>query len=410
MGCGQSSDETKKSQYSAPIEPPARQKLSAESKADSPTALNAQSPSPPEKAGAAESPVLEEREKEVKEEEMEKDEVKSEEEPKSEEVKKEKRKALEVVEESKKEDEISDAGASAMVSGKLKVVEVKDPSAFVSTYEHKAEKQNKIAKNNSGEERKRDKEEKRPLKEEKQAEFDKSLFKSSTTHRELSNTVSGILSRYSPSPDISSLNPMASKYYNYALSLHKTFEDLINDSRWKQSDKGKEWTGYSMGYEGYICSKSVGRLPGTPIEMLAYTSTSKYISDYNEIIKEILIIDQYPVNMKLMRMMGKGSTFVSARDFLVINHITLNGANGTIESVNGSVEDPRCPVDKKYVRAHMKIMGTRLIPTAAGETDVITISMADPKGSIPNMFKTSAGKQQSTRANLIAKGFRKRFP
>eukprot|EP00826_Nyctotherus_ovalis_P046357 TRINITY_DN522_c0_g1_i14.p1 TRINITY_DN522_c0_g1~~TRINITY_DN522_c0_g1_i14.p1 ORF type:complete len:206 (+),score=50.80 TRINITY_DN522_c0_g1_i14:75-692(+) len=200
------------------------------------------------------------------------------------------------------------------------------------------------------------------------------------------------------------------RYYNYALSLHKTFEDLINDSRWKQSDKGKEWTGYSMGYEGYICSKSVGRLPGTPIEMLAYTSTSKYISDYNEIIKEILIIDQYPVNMKLMRMMGKGSTFVSARDFLVINHITLNGANGTIESVNGSVEDPRCPVDKKYVRAHMKIMGTRLIPTAAGETDVITISMADPKGSIPNMFKTSAGKQQSTRANLIAKGFRKRFP
>lgn len=131
--------------------------------------------------------------------------------------------------------------------------------------------------------------------------------------------------------------------------------------------------------------------------------------DYNDIINELDLLQTYPGNLKLLRMKGKGSFFVGARDFTIVNHVKYDSTTGVIETVSGSVEDPKCPPDKKFVRAYMKIMGTRFTPTNDGKTYMITISMADPKGSVPNMFKGSAGKQQSTRANLINKNFKKRF-
>jgi len=258
------------------------------------------------------------------------------------------------------------------------------------------------------------KEEVKEVKEEKKANntpvFDKSVFKYSAKHNELAKSIKSILDNYKSNIDLSLLNAKAKEYYNYALSLHKIFEDLIHDNRWKESDKGTNWTGYSMSYESYVTSKSIGRIQATPIEVLAYITNLEYTKDYNDLIKETIVIDQYPVNMRMLRLRGKGSFLVGAREFLTINHFTLNATNGIIEVVNGSIEDERCPTEKNYVRGYMRIMGTRLTPTSTGETDVITISMVDPKGSIPNMFKTSAGKQQSTRVNLIDKGFKKRFP
>lgn len=313
------------------------------------------------------------------------------------------------VQSNKKDEEMSEPPVSALVNKKLQVIEVDYPSALVNNEKEPPKKNVKDTKDVV----KEIPIEKKAPKEDKKVEvpvFNKALFKTSTKHSELKTIVDANIAKYRPTIDLSLLNSRGKEYYEYALSLHKIFEDLIDDTRWKQSDKGKDWKGFSMSYEGYVSSKSVGNLPGTPIEIHSYITNPKFISDYNDLIKETTIIEEYPTNMKLMRMRGKGSFVVDAREFLVINHVTFNGTNGTIEAVSGSVEDDRCPLEKKFVRAYMRIMGTRLIPTATGETEIITISMADPKGNIPNMFKNSAGKQQSTRANLIAKGFKKRFP
>lgn len=133
------------------------------------------------------------------------------------------------------------------------------------------------------------------------------------------------------------------------------------------------------------------------------------MSDFNPMINAIDIIQAYPGNLKLMRMKGKGNFFISARDFLVINHVIFDSKTGIIESISGSVEDPRCPPDKNFIRADTKIMGTRLAPMSDGKTYMLSIAMSDPKGSVPDMFKSSMSKKQASRSETINNAFKKRF-
>ena len=133
------------------------------------------------------------------------------------------------------------------------------------------------------------------------------------------------------------------------------------------------------------------------------------MSDFNPMIKEIDVLQAYPGNLKLLRMKGKGNFLITARDFLVINHVIFDSTTGIIETISGSVEDPRCPPDKKFIRADMKITGTRLTPMSDGKTCMLSISMSDPKGSVPDMFKSSMSKKQASRSETINKAFKKRF-
>eukprot|EP00826_Nyctotherus_ovalis_P052129 TRINITY_DN6570_c0_g2_i3.p1 TRINITY_DN6570_c0_g2~~TRINITY_DN6570_c0_g2_i3.p1 ORF type:complete len:313 (+),score=97.58 TRINITY_DN6570_c0_g2_i3:510-1448(+) len=243
--------------------------------------------------------------------------------------------------------------------------------------------------------------------------FDRKVFKYNTASEELVEKIEENLKRYKHKSDVSALDETGRKHYETAMKLHELFDEFINDKRWEYCDKGEiddngnEWTGYNMVYEGYICSKSVGTIPATPIELYTYTNDSKYTSDFSGLVKNAAVIQQYPVNMSLVRMRGEGSMFMSAREFLVAKHCAMN-ADGSIEVVSGSTEDARCPLDKDFIRADMKISGTRYTPVQGG-TEVVTISIADPKGSIPSFFKNSAAKQQTSKVNLIAKAYKKRF-
>lgn len=247
----------------------------------------------------------------------------------------------------------------------------------------------------------------------KAAEFDKTVFKYSTTSEELVKKIEENLERYKHKPDVSALDEVGKKHYETAMKLHILFDEFVNDKRWEYCDKGEiddkgnVWTGYNMVNEGYVCSKSVGTISATPVELYVYTNDAKYTGDFSGLVKSADVVQQYTGNLSLVRMRGEGSMFMSAREFLVAKHCVMN-ADGSIEVVSGSVEDARCPLDKDFIRADMKISGTRYTP-AQGGTEVVTISIADPKGSIPSLFKNSAAKQQTSKVNLIAKAFKKRF-
>ena len=249
-----------------------------------------------------------------------------------------------------------------------------------------------------------------PLNEEKV--FDKSAFAYSTTNAELIDGIEKNLSEYNP--EITELDEIGKSHYDVALKLHKVFNEFVNDSRWQYCSKGKtdtkgnEWVGYNMSYENYVCSKSAGRVSATPIELFTYINDMKYIKDHSGLAKDVNVIQKYPVNMSLVRMRGERKMFMSAREFVTIKHFTLN-SDGSIEVVSGSVEDEKCPLDKDYVRGDMKISGTRFVPVGNGETEMTTISIADPKGSIPNLIKSTAAKQQVSKVGLISQAFHKRF-
>lgn len=133
------------------------------------------------------------------------------------------------------------------------------------------------------------------------------------------------------------------------------------------------------------------------------------MKELNQMIKDFVLVESYPVNMNLMKMIGKGNFIVSARDFVCIDHVTMDSTTGCIEKVSLSVEDSRCPPDSKFVRGEIKISAQRIMPNKNGGCNLVIVSLSDPKGSIPNMIKKSAAKKQGERFETILKTFYKKF-
>ena len=115
------------------------------------------------------------------------------------------------------------------------------------------------------------------------------------------------------------------------------------------------------------------------------------------------------MNMKLIYIANNDTLMISARDYLMLNHVNMNLGTGVLETVTGSVKDPSYPAKPKTVRGEAKIIGMRLTPSKRTETELITISMIDPRGRIPKKMRINSGEQQATRVRVIANTFKNRF-
>ena len=121
------------------------------------------------------------------------------------------------------------------------------------------------------------------------------------------------------------------------------------------------------------------------------------------------MIEELPLNMKLLKIENNSTLIVEARDYIVLNYTIINTDDESMIVLNGSIEDPCCPIDDDYIRGDIKIAGIKVIPTKNGESTIMTISVTDYKGFIPDKIKVKIGKQQSTKINSILSGFKKRF-
>ena len=97
--------------------------------------------------------------------------------------------------------------------------------------------------------------------------FNPAVFTYKTKDEGMLKLINELLSSYKSNPDLSSLDEQGKAYYKRSQELHKEFNDLLSDPRWKFCEKGEKWTSDNMDLEGYVCLKTVGFVPLTPIDV-----------------------------------------------------------------------------------------------------------------------------------------------
>lgn len=121
-------------------------------------------------------------------------------------------------------------------------------------------------------------------------------------------------------------------------------------------------------------------------------------------MKDIMVRKQYSTKMRLSYMTGKGSMFISPRDFVLISHVHFNN-DGSIEIVAASVLNSGYPPIDEFVRGHIEMSGMRFIPVKDGSY-IENIVIIDPKGDLPEMFKDSVSKLQSKKVKLLVTAYK----
>ena len=97
-----------------------------------------------------------------------------------------------------------------------------------------------------------------------------------------------------------------------------------------------------------------------------------------EVIKEI------DDKTRLIRLEMKGNIIVSNRDLAVIRKV-FELSDGSLFLIQTSIETDEIP-KTKAVRAEMVLQGNLFKETSATSCSICTISLVDPKGSIPTSF------------------------
>lgn len=208
---------------------------------------------------------------------------------------------------------------------------------------------------------------------------------------------------------IEKLPDVAKEHQKKLVEVYKRLIELENDPKWNELSKEKDFSAYTMKNEaGFIAIKSVGILPFKPIEAVAYLNLEQYKKDYDDMLKEGKIVDQYPCNMVLLNEIYKGNMIVSQRDFCFVAQKIFE-SDGSIVLPVISVEDSRVPLVKSNVRAKILIAGWILRPIEGGKTRGAYIVSMDLGGSIPGFVQTMAAKGQGMLAKKFAEAYVKRF-
>lgn len=99
--------------------------------------------------------------------------------------------------------------------------------------------------------------------------LDKSSFVYHTKAPDLVEGINSVVQKYQVvnEEDASTLDPRLLKVTKTAHNFHQRFHGAIVNHRWKLHDKGSTWDEYIMPLEQVISTKTVAKLPITPIEV-----------------------------------------------------------------------------------------------------------------------------------------------
>lgn len=110
------------------------------------------------------------------------------------------------------------------------------------------------------------------------------------------------------------------------------------------------------------------------------------MKEFDDTLEEVTVLHELPLNMRVLRIVQRGSLFSLNRDYFVLNHVLMDPQTGAIETVAGSVEDPMCPHRDDCLRANVKILGARMVPATGGGTEVTMVSMTELKGNLSREY------------------------
>ncbi len=88
---------------------------------------------------------------------------------------------------------------------------------------------------------------------------------------------------------------------------------------------------------------------------MAYIDSVKYVPDYDEQFLDASFVEEYPNNMRLCTLSYKGQFLVSSRDFSYVDQYVFQ-PDGTINSAQTSVVDPRTAPTGKHVRGRIMVL------------------------------------------------------
>eukprot|EP00830_Metopus_es_P013332 TRINITY_DN3227_c0_g1_i1.p2 TRINITY_DN3227_c0_g1~~TRINITY_DN3227_c0_g1_i1.p2 ORF type:complete len:292 (+),score=68.36 TRINITY_DN3227_c0_g1_i1:561-1436(+) len=209
---------------------------------------------------------------------------------------------------------------------------------------------------------------------------------------------------------LAKMNPLGKELLKKAMDYHSKLDEILASPKWSEHSKDASYTGYTMkGEEGFLCIRSAGVVPFTPIEALAYIQMDGHKQEYDEMYESTVSVEDFPDNLRVLVQKFKGKMFASPRDFLFLSHSILNPADGSIHITAGSVEDSRAPPTKSHVRGRLIIGGWVLKPVEGNKTLINYVTMVDLAGSLPTFIQNMAAKNQASLVKTFSLAFQKRF-
>jgi hypothetical protein len=148
--------------------------------------------------------------------------------------------------------------------------------------------------------------------------------------------------------------------------------------------------------------KGVGFIKAPPTFIIRVLNDPSYTTVLDDMLKESRIIYDLSKSLHLVHLLYKGVWPTAPRDFSVMS-IQGEVDERTWISSGISVEDPRIPEEKGYVRAQLDVGGylIRSVPSAPEMSEVTYVARVDLKGNIPAFAVNKISQSQPLCVNRL---------
>jgi len=136
------------------------------------------------------------------------------------------------------------------------------------------------------------------------------------------------------------------------------------------------------------CAKGVGMLPAPPVVVANFLRDYSRRCEWDSLFNEMAKIETINGFTQVIRTSYKPLWPASARDLCTMTHLRAL-ANGTVVILIRSLEHPKCPEVKDYVRGEISLAGFIMKPISGDpkSCEMTYISQIDFKGNIPSAVK-----------------------
>ena len=148
--------------------------------------------------------------------------------------------------------------------------------------------------------------------------------------------------------------------------------------------------------------KGVGLVKAPPTFIIRVLNDPSYTTILDDMLKESRVIYELSKSLHLVQLLYKGMWPTAPRDFSVLS-IQGEVDERTWISSGISIEDPRIPEEKGYVRAQLDVGGylIRSIPSEPEMSEVTYVARVDLKGNIPAFAVNKVSQSQPLCVNRL---------
>jgi hypothetical protein len=197
--------------------------------------------------------------------------------------------------------------------------------------------------------------------------------------------------------------PASPQHIEYFRMIAQTQRDVLREAL-AAPDGDSGWVSVVEKNGVTICKKSV---PGNPLNMmrgacvirrspdsvLAMVTNKERKAEWDSLFRSARLVEELCPEYEIACDEYKAVWPTSPRDFCTVRGVARL-ADGTIIAAGKSVTHPRCPEGNGFVRGNVHMAGFVLQPLSPSSTQVIYLSNADVKGSLPTAIVNKVSMEQ----------------